>query len=84
MKWIELILIINVFAKKSSPFENLRFIMPSKYWTSLEDAPLPAENSGVSLEERPTETLAVSIFGGYALAPVVAKKTLFRRKFKSF
>ena len=48
--------------------------MPSKYWSSLEDAPLPAANAGVSLEERPRETLAVSIFGGYALGPTVAKK----------
>ena len=48
--------------------------MPSKYWSSLEDAPLPAGDAGVSLEPRPTETLAVSIFGGYALGPTVAKK----------
>jgi len=53
----------------------MSFIMPSKYWSSLEDAPLPAANAGVSLEERPRETLAVSIFGGYALGPTVAKKT---------
>lgn len=53
----------------------MSFIMPSKYWTSLEDAPLPAGDAGVSLEPRPTETLAVSIFGGYALGPTVAKKT---------
>ena len=53
-----------------------RFIMPSKYWTSLETAPAPAENSGVLLQERPVETLAVSCFGGYALQATVAKKWL--------
>ena len=50
--------------------------MPSKYWDSLEAAPAPAEGSGVILEERPVETMAVSCFGGYALGPVVAKKML--------
>ncbi|CAK9042456.1 Heme-binding-like protein At3g10130, partial [Durusdinium trenchii] len=53
----------------------MSFIMPSKYWTSLETAPAPAENSGVLLQERPVETLAVSCFGGYALQATVAKKT---------
>lgn len=53
----------------------MSFIMPSKYWTSLETAPAPAENSGVLLRERPVETLAVSCFGGYALQATVAKKT---------
>ncbi|CAJ1460634.1 unnamed protein product [Effrenium voratum] len=54
---------------------SMSFIMPSKYWTSLEDAPQPDADAGVLLEPRPRERLAVSVFGGYALGPRVARKT---------
>ncbi|CAE7028500.1 unnamed protein product [Symbiodinium sp. CCMP2592] len=55
---------------------TMSFIMPSKYWgESLSEAPLPAEDAGVTLQERPGERVAVSIFGGYAVGSLVARKT---------
>ncbi|CAE8632918.1 unnamed protein product [Polarella glacialis] len=55
----------------------MSFIMPSKYWgeDALQNAPPPTADAGVRLESRKAETLAVSIFGGYAMAPAVARKT---------
>mmetsp|Transcript_112413 Transcript_112413/g.223354 ORF Transcript_112413/g.223354 Transcript_112413/m.223354 type:complete len:444 (+) Transcript_112413:76-1407(+) len=54
----------------------MSFIMPSRYWSNngLNDAPEPSDGSGVALEARPSETLAVSIFGGYARGGVVQQK----------
>jgi len=54
----------------------MSFIMPSKYWTNdgLGDAPKPSDGSGVALEARPGETLAVTVFGGYARGGVVQQK----------
>jgi len=54
----------------------MSFIMPSRYWTKdgLSDAPKPSDGSGVALEARPGETVAVSVFGGYARGGVVQQK----------
>ncbi|OLP93311.1 Heme-binding-like protein, chloroplastic [Symbiodinium microadriaticum] len=55
---------------------TMSFIMPSKYWgESLSEAPSPAEDAGVTLQARPGERVAVSIFGGYAVGSLVARKT---------
>lgn len=55
----------------------MSFIMPSKYWDSdaLESAPAPAEDADVQLQSRPGETVAVSVFGGYARSRAVEERT---------
>lgn len=54
----------------------MSFIMPSNYWDSdrLAAAPAPTEDAGVQLVSRPEETVAVTVFGGYARSAIVAKK----------
>eukprot|EP00420_Gonyaulax_spinifera_P021905 CAMPEP_0197915722 /NCGR_PEP_ID=MMETSP1439-20131203/80697_1 /TAXON_ID=66791 /ORGANISM="Gonyaulax spinifera, Strain CCMP409" /LENGTH=82 /DNA_ID=CAMNT_0043537697 /DNA_START=6 /DNA_END=251 /DNA_ORIENTATION=+ len=55
----------------------MSFIMPSRYWgeDALQEAPKPTDDAGVILQPRPTETIAVSTFGGYARNQVVQRKT---------
>lgn len=55
----------------------MSFIMPSKYWgeEALQAAPAPTEDAGVRLQSRPGETIAVSVFGGYARGRAVAERT---------
>lgn len=56
---------------------EMSFIMPSKYWgaEALEGAPLPAADADVRLEPRSGETVAVSVFGGYAKGKAVEART---------
>jgi len=56
---------------------EMSFIMPSKYWgeDALQSAPAPAEDAGVRLDARPGETVAVSVFGGYARGRAVEERT---------
>mmetsp|Transcript_89952 Transcript_89952/g.160087 ORF Transcript_89952/g.160087 Transcript_89952/m.160087 type:complete len:414 (+) Transcript_89952:2-1243(+) len=55
---------------------RMSFIMPSRYWgENLQQAPPPTADAGVQLETRAKETVAVSIFGGYARGPVVTQKS---------
>jgi len=55
----------------------MSFIMPSKYWgdEAIQDAPAPQDDAGVQLIARPSESVAVTVFGGYARSQVVAQKT---------
>ena len=57
--------------------QTMAFVLPSDYWGSdnLSKAPMPLESSGVTLQERQSETRAVLMFGGYA-----SKKEAERRK----
>lgn len=57
---------------------TMSFLMPSKYWgeNGIKDAPAPLEDAGVKLVVRPPETLAVTVFGGYARSAAVDKKKL--------
>jgi hypothetical protein len=47
---------------------KMEFVLPSNYWgtENLSKAPMPLESSGVTLQERESETRAVLMFGGYA------------------
>jgi hypothetical protein len=60
-----------------SPGRKMSFIMPSKFWDKLVDAPTPMSGSGVQLEVsgggllNATDTIAVLWFGGYATADKV-------------
>lgn len=54
----------------------MSFIMPSNYWgDALSDAPPPVDSTAVRLQSRPSELVAVSIFGGYARGAAVDQKT---------
>jgi len=55
---------------------TMSFIMPSNYWgeDQLKSAPAPTAEAGVRLVARGEETLAVSIFGGYARGQAVDEK----------
>lgn len=54
----------------------MSFIMPSTYWGAdqLQAAPAPKADAGVRLVLRPAETVAVTVFGGYARAAAVAER----------
>lgn len=56
---------------------TMEFVLPSNYWgtENLSKAPKPLENSGVTLEERQSESRAVLMFSGYA-----SKKESEKRK----
>ena len=56
---------------------QMEFILPSDYWGKerIQLAPTPLPDSGVSLQVRSTEILAVLLFGGYA-----SKKEAEKRK----
>jgi len=60
-----------------SPGRKMSFIMPSKFWDKLVDAPTPMRGSGIQLEVSggglldATNTIAVLWFGGYATADKV-------------
>jgi len=63
--------------------KKMAFIMPSSYWTSLDGAPSPLSESGVTLERNgggllaeDRNTVAVLWFGGYATKEEVALRTL--------
>jgi len=54
---------------------SMSFIMPRNYWgEALEKAPAPMKDAGVRLVVRPSETVAVSVFGGYARSSIVEGK----------
>ena len=57
--------------------QNMEFVLPSNYWgtENLSKAPKPLESSGVTLQERESETRAVLMFSGYA-----SKKEAEKRK----
>lgn len=56
---------------------TMEFVLPSNYWgtENLSKAPKPLENSGVTLQERESESRAVLMFSGYA-----SKKEAEKRK----
>lgn len=56
---------------------KMEFVLPSTYWgaENLLRAPKPLENSGVTLQERQSESRAVLMFSGYA-----SKKETEKRK----
>ena len=63
--------------------KKMAFIMPSSYWSSLDGAPSPLSESGVTLERNgggllaeDRNTVAVLWFGGYATKEEVALRTL--------
>ncbi len=57
--------------------QSMEFVLPSNYWGAekLSKAPKPLESSGLTLEERKSETMAVLMFSGYA-----SKKETEKRK----
>ncbi len=57
--------------------QSMEFVLPSNYWgaENLSKAPKPLESSGVTLQERDSETRAVLMFSGYA-----SKKEAEKRK----
>jgi hypothetical protein len=56
---------------------EMQFVLPSEYWGSdnLQKAPVPLEESGVSLRQIASENRAVLMFSGYASTKETKKRT---------
>ena len=63
-----------VFSSSQDTDKTMSFVLPSDYWQSVENAPEPLPESGVTLERKGSETRAVVLFGGYASKSKVAER----------
>jgi hypothetical protein len=53
---------------EASSGKVMSFVLPSKFWSSLEGAPKPLDGSGVTLQQEIGGDRAVVMFGGYVSA----------------
>jgi len=73
-----------VFTSSVNDLKQMSFVLPSEYWTQLQNAPKPMENnsdseedsalSGVKLILEASQTRAVLLFGGFASKKEVDKQ----------